>query len=177
MSPSPPTAPIHNLNEDVLLPIFTINGDMFADIDALDTTRRTSQVCRTWRHLMLATPSLWARLIDLDRIFCVLSDEWLSDLIQRSRDTPLWIKASDVHLSMNVPVIVDIISRNWNRIQKLVALDEDASARRSSFALNVPAPQLEILNMTIDHDILGNWKENKQVQLFGAHVPRCAHAL
>ncbi len=170
MSVNPSDPLIHNLNEDILLNIFKINSDIFADIDALDTTRRTSQVCHTWRQLMLATPFLWARLIDMDRISYAVCDAWLYELVQRSGDAPLWIKASDVHPSMNIPAIAEIISKNWHRIQKLVLLDADPSFHFTSLALNIPAPQLEIFNVTIHHDMLGNWEEHT-AQLFGAHAP------
>ncbi len=56
------------LDDDALLYIFTINANMFLDEDALVTTCATSLVCRRWRNLMLDTPSLWAKLIDMDWI-------------------------------------------------------------------------------------------------------------
>ena len=46
--------------------IFEMNANMFVDDRALGTTRSTSQVCRSWRNIMLVTPSIWAKLIDLD---------------------------------------------------------------------------------------------------------------
>lgn len=109
--------PIQNLSEDILLCIFTLNADMFSDKDALRrTTRLTSQVCQTWRNLMLNAPVLWARLIDIDDISSCCSNEWLDEIMRRSGAAPLWIKAEQHHPSVD---IFRIISENWDRIQKL----------------------------------------------------------
>ncbi len=84
MPSHPRSAAIYALNEDVLSHIFSLNGDMFTDHKALDTTRFASQVCRQWRDLLLETPSLWAKLIDICSIYTRRTNEWRNELVQRS---------------------------------------------------------------------------------------------
>ncbi len=46
--------------------IININANMFHnDEDALDTTRFTSQVCRSWRNVILNNESLWGHMINI----------------------------------------------------------------------------------------------------------------
>ena len=128
------TAPIHSVSEDLLCHIFTLNADMFVDEGALATTRATSQVCRSWRNLMLSTPLLWSRLIDLDCISRPHQHEWRAELLRRSCTAPLWIRSEKIFLislplhlpdlnHSNYPLqcLLGLINVHWNRIQKLVA--------------------------------------------------------
>ncbi len=100
---------IHILNDDVLLHIFTFNADMFcADYSyyfqrmeewnpyschtPLRTARKTSQVCQKWRNLMLDTPSLWAKLINMHELYYLAGNEWWDEVIRRTGEAPLWIQ-------------------------------------------------------------------------------------
>ncbi len=96
MSSNLPTGAIYSLDHDVLSRIFEFNGDMFEDYDALQITRRTSQVCRQWRNLMLNTPCLWAKLIDVDHICRRRNNEWRNELVQRSGEALLWIRVQKI---------------------------------------------------------------------------------
>lgn len=152
MSSYPPGGAINTLNDDVLLHIFEFNCDMFTDYYALDTTRITSQVCREWRHLMLATPSLWAKLIDVDQISEPQSPEWRNELVRRSGDAPLWIKAEENSIgidsntglcgSYNDKFLLEVISENWNRVQRIV-ISHDYHFAYVPRIFFMPAPQLE----------------------------------
>lgn len=128
----PVSSPIHSLNDDILLHIFTSNADMFSEGDALHTTRVTSQVCQLWRNSMLDTSFLWARLIDLDRIHSDWKHEWRIELIRRSGAAPLWIRASSNIYHRRSPLahpvddfrditrfLYDVLRENWYRIQRL----------------------------------------------------------
>ncbi|KJA24795.1 hypothetical protein HYPSUDRAFT_465806 [Hypholoma sublateritium FD-334 SS-4] len=142
--------PIHVLNTDILLSIFTMNADIFSDRHAIHTTRITSQVCRQWRDLMLDTPSLWARLLDMEALYYISAHEWWNELIRRSRDAPLWIRAySALHANRTDrskhlrQLFIDIIHGNWHRIQKLYIDDHYSGFGLSLAMLCFPAPQLE----------------------------------
>ncbi len=62
--------PVYSMHYDLLLDIFEMNVNMFSDTRALNTARFTSQVCRSWRNIMLTKPSIWAKLIDFDSLSC-----------------------------------------------------------------------------------------------------------
>ncbi|KDR83190.1 hypothetical protein GALMADRAFT_206817 [Galerina marginata CBS 339.88] len=67
------TSPFSRLPNGLLWNIFQLNSDMEDDpldcdpqLRAVSVTRFNSQVCRTWRSLILCASSLWGRLIDLN---------------------------------------------------------------------------------------------------------------
>ncbi len=131
MSSNQQSATIHTLHNDVLLHIFEFNGDMFTDCDALRTARMTTQVCRPWRYLMLETPSLWAKLVDMDEIYLLRNQKWQNELIQRGGDAPLWIRAENIQddniYNKDHPCYDDVewffdrlVTDNWHRIERLV---------------------------------------------------------
>ena len=157
MASNPQSAAIHTLNDDVLQHIFEFNGDMFACSGALETTRMTSQVCQPWRDLILETPSLWAKLVDMDAIYDLRNRNWQNELIRRGGDAPLWIKAEyirddeffDYDEDSELPpcdnnieqFFEDVVTDNWHRIEKLI-LSHKSAFRLTNFTLSFPAPLL-----------------------------------
>ena len=101
-----------------------MNADMFSDDDALKTTRTTCQVCRRWRNFMLSTPSLWAKLIDLNSLQYRTTDAWRNELMRRTGTALLWIAARKYPIADDSTGIIsfffDIIRKHWHRIQKIV---------------------------------------------------------
>ena len=173
MSSTSLSSPIFKLNDDVLLYIFMLNADMFDDVDALDTARFTSQVCRSWRTLMLASSSLWARLIDMDRISDSSGDEWRKELMERSGDALLWIQLSDFHYSVNTSEFFDFIAKNWHRIQKLFVHGNPPDVEFIPLPLKSPAPHLEVFDVSIFPNNSGETLGKSQPGfLFGNHAPR-----
>ncbi len=161
MSSNTYSAPVYSVSEDLLCHIFMLNADMFVDEGALATTRATSQVCRSWRNLMLSTPLLWSRLIDLDCISQPHQHEWRAELLRRSGAAPLWIRAEKmllipVHQShfnqsnYRLQCLLGLIKAHWNRIQKLIApriggMGVDPSCWAP---LLTPAPCLQIFDVS-----------------------------
>ncbi len=90
---------IHNLTDDILIYVFTLNADMFAQKYALYTTHITSHVCRQWRDLLLGASYLWARLIDLDLLCNDWHHVWRNEIIRRSEGAPLWIRFESERIS------------------------------------------------------------------------------
>ena len=177
-SKSPPAA-IHTLNYDVLLRIFELNGDMFTETNhcTLDTTRMTSQVCQQWRHLMLETPSLWAKLIDVGHITRRRTGEWRTELMERSGDAPLWIRAWKSDNSEPEPSQADgkqflygVLTISWHRVQILV-IGNGYEFIFSPFVLWKPAPQLEQFEAAHKWDVKGSGNNALIMPLFANHAP------
>lgn len=160
MSVSPRSAYIHTLDDDALLHIFTINGDMFLYPHALRTTRTTSQVCQRWRTLMLDTPSLWAKLIDVDCIsFAMNSVEWRKELMKRTGTALLWIRVESIRKTQPAEpsehirtFFFDTVRENWHRLQRLeMTIRVDTIFHPSSWiTFGRPAPVLETFNVTFE---------------------------
>ncbi|KAF8908621.1 hypothetical protein CPB84DRAFT_1767091 [Gymnopilus junonius] len=143
--------PILQLDSDLLWSIFTLNADIFWEHNALTNTRLASQVCRSWRNLLLTTPSIWGKLMDLDAL-SEAGDDWAHEVLRRSGDALLWIK---IDLSLAVPLkefFLDILEKHWRRIQHLIvdvsSNDILATPDRWS-AFYLPAPHLETFKVHI----------------------------
>ena len=179
---------IHSLNHDILIYIFTLNADMFADKYALYTTHITSHVCRQWRNLLLDASYLWARLIDLDLLCNDWQHVWRNEIIRRSEDAPLWIRFESERIpyrknhgtiSVQTEYISEffcrIVKDNWDRIQKLVICREDWNSVINSL-LCYPAPCLQNLTAPLKNKIaLAETEEpgedGSNTPLFSDHAP------
>ncbi|KJA20982.1 hypothetical protein HYPSUDRAFT_42568 [Hypholoma sublateritium FD-334 SS-4] len=161
MSIYPHAPAIHSLNMDILSYIFTLNADMFPyeGRNALHTTRITSQVCQNWRDLMLATPTLWARLIDIDCLSDPWNIGWTEELIRRSGAALLWIRVESCLIDEDgddsdvAEFLLHIIYHNWHRIQKLVVHDQldDLTFHLIQKAYESPAPHLETFDVSFNY--------------------------
>lgn len=153
---------------------------MFTDRDALARTCVASQVCRQWRELMLAMPSLWAKLIDMDEISRRTGHEWRDELVQRSGAALLWIRAESsgrVGARANprerhiVQFFFDLVTGNWHRIQKLV-LSSYSRFELTRSMLCFPAPQLEHCVAPFGPAAGVQNEASSTEPLFANHVPK-----
>ncbi|KJA23912.1 hypothetical protein HYPSUDRAFT_39428 [Hypholoma sublateritium FD-334 SS-4] len=182
--------PVDSLPYDLLLDIFEMNADMFSDPRALNTARFTSQVCRSWRNIMLATPSIWAKLIDIDctsRVPHIVWKEartrvphniWREELIRRGGTSLLWIKADLFSYSFRhvVNFFFDLIREHWGRIQKLVAKVYCRDVDPTLYApLLLPAPHLETFEFDygtgIRPDVFMPPQESPYLTVFSGQAP------
>ncbi|KAF4613348.1 hypothetical protein D9613_010868 [Agrocybe pediades] len=148
-------SPISLLHEDLLLQIFLANTTM-SHKSRLATARFTSHVCRHWRAVMLRSPVIWGRLIDLDGL-TDNTHEWMREIISRSGSALLWINGPIIcgSIKNKTPTpefIFSFISENWPRIQRLniAAVFQDGGeendvvyAQYWTTLLNRPAPELK----------------------------------
>ena len=145
--------PILRLSVDVFMYIVDINANMFCDDeDALDTTRFTSQVCRSWRSVILNKQSLWGRMINIDRLERLSSTHWAEEILRRSgTKSNLWIKGQENWMRRYQPCynqsaifFSGIVEQHWDRIERLMlrgpVLD---GIDRLNGALYRPAPNLK----------------------------------
>ncbi|KJA24819.1 hypothetical protein HYPSUDRAFT_200365 [Hypholoma sublateritium FD-334 SS-4] len=168
MSALPSNSPIQCLDFDLLWCIVKMNANMFEDDKALEITLATSRVCRNWRSSMLGMPSIWAHLIDLDRLHC-RTVAFRCEIIRRSGTALLWMKARGCinhhrhtmryhrRIGTNsrtdrircVKYVLGMIDEHWSQIQRLEAsmcFSEDVNPNQWG-PLYLPAPHLESLNL------------------------------
>src|SRR6266567_3695438 len=88
---------ISRLNDDLLWRIFNLNT--LTDTDfigkfsgkpefSLVTARHTSQVCTSWRSLILPSSSLWANTINLKHLD-QKNHNWRREILKRTGDSPI----------------------------------------------------------------------------------------
>ncbi|KDR79565.1 hypothetical protein GALMADRAFT_1244818 [Galerina marginata CBS 339.88] len=117
--------PISILYEDILQRIFWINADMndestgsHRDHDswkfrAMTITRHSSQVCRYWRQIILESPSLWGRAIDL-QLLQQSKEAWMKEVFHRTQDSLLYVKGTS-----SPTLFESLIKTYWTRVHEL----------------------------------------------------------
>ncbi|KDR70662.1 hypothetical protein GALMADRAFT_880574 [Galerina marginata CBS 339.88] len=151
------TPPIFQLNHDILGYIFALNADLEEEQriwtrgmhPAIVTLRHTSQVCAHWRELVIGSPSLWARVLDID-LLCQKKEEWRKEVMRRTGTAPLHFRVCDDRSSwFQTPETAAawLLGEHWTRIR---SLDLDFSwyfTRNKDVWLELfqrPAPSLEV---------------------------------
>ncbi|KAF4617623.1 hypothetical protein D9613_006211 [Agrocybe pediades] len=117
-------SPISRLHEEIMWMIFLKNTNIHDDL-RLTTALCSSQVCQKWRQLMLNSPSIWGRLIDLLDLRYTTS-AWVEEIVSRSQNAPLWI-TGPLRAYQQSPVdphiFLPLIRKNWERIEILEVSD------------------------------------------------------
>ncbi|KAF4617235.1 hypothetical protein D9613_006200 [Agrocybe pediades] len=123
------TSPITLLDDDMLWLILLKNTEVNND-KRLTTARYGSQVCRRWRQLMLGSPFIWGRLLDINS-FPTKTSNWIQEVMSRSGEAPLWITGSrDIfaRLERRSPdfpgFVLTFFKDNWARVEKLDISDD-----------------------------------------------------
>jgi len=113
-----------NLNEDLTLRILMLNAsDHSMNVkDRLVTARRSSQVCREWRDVIIGYSPLWARLILINDFLDV---RWMKEVIRRAGLSLMWVKA-DLLLTgdlekrnMVLSLFLGLITSRWDHVESL----------------------------------------------------------
>ncbi|KDR81097.1 hypothetical protein GALMADRAFT_136151 [Galerina marginata CBS 339.88] len=173
--------PIHKLHDDLLWHVFMLNADMLpvkvselgycGQWDAMNVTRRTSQVCNRWRELAINSPSLWGRCVDLRRLNQV-EPHWRNEVLRRTGESLLHIKGRIVSLDLG-SFLLHLLNTSWERIRALeVELRPfDAIIADPRWAvLQRPAPALQSFSLSFD-DVVPNILRTPEVPIFGGHAP------
>ena len=128
--PSPMESSIYNIPDDLLFKIFSVNASNFQLMEIqktryftpITTTRFSSQVCRQWRHLILGSPWLWGRILNLNDL-TLGSDDWTNEVLSRTKKAMLTIRADlggeSRCIRRTTPLLFKILDEEWPRIQHL----------------------------------------------------------
>ncbi|KAF9475879.1 hypothetical protein BDN70DRAFT_883141 [Pholiota conissans] len=151
-------SPISSLHRDILWIVFSINSDPLPyagrytdDVNLLPSTntRRSSQVCKLWREIILQSPSIWGNCFDLD----LLNHRyyWRNEILRRAGDAPLSLRIRSRRMAFDghndtEDFIIKVICEHWERIRVLdiPVTKKIASNPGVRDALCRPAPQLRV---------------------------------
>ncbi|KDR69408.1 hypothetical protein GALMADRAFT_160433 [Galerina marginata CBS 339.88] len=157
---SPP--PIFSLHKDILWRIFTLNT--IADVDftsetetfksvaphefSLITARHTSQVCASWRVLMLASSSLWANALNLKHLNQT-NDHWRAEILKRTRNSVLSVMGVLYEGRPATPFFLSLLGDEWTRLRRVfISVADDNVADDGRWpTMGRPAPNLEIFRL------------------------------
>ncbi|PPQ94271.1 hypothetical protein CVT25_004930 [Psilocybe cyanescens] len=146
--------PIYRINDDILSLIVQINANMFENKGAFLFTRNASQVCHTWRQALLASPSVWARLLDIDQLRH-MPEWWGHKVLRRASTAPLWIKSTEVgrYMQREVGFLLHVLDTRWNNVERLYIRTSTVEGTKVTHhdwnALFRPAPLLKELGLYI----------------------------
>lgn len=184
-------SPISKLNDDLILLIFMTNVriestvPLYVYVDFMErpltTARLSSQVCRSWRHLLLDSPSIWGRLIHLDSLD-LKSNHWRQEVLRRTRSSPLWV-SGNVTGSCEYPTPLRLYfysllydPSRWERIEKLNIIVHGSDISDSAWTtFFLPAPNLQIFEVYFPHITNPLFQDtvspNSRKRLFGNYAP------
>ncbi|KAJ3515639.1 hypothetical protein NLJ89_g1629 [Agrocybe chaxingu] len=110
-------ARIHILPSELLELIFNNNIDPTTkENSGLNATLVASWVCRSWRALLLDSPSLWASVIDLG----CLTSTGISEIMARTGDAPLSVyRYESMDYAQACERLLPILVRHFHRIRYL----------------------------------------------------------
>ncbi|KDR74589.1 hypothetical protein GALMADRAFT_141601 [Galerina marginata CBS 339.88] len=145
---------------DVLWYIFKLIADMKLKEEekypALCTLRNASQVCSSWRKLVLGSPSLWARSLNINSLLRG-TDMWTEAVIHRTGTAYLEIHVTRPDGDLDNPgflqpamdMLEHIVQAHWERIRTLdIDMAEFSSSMPSLFKR--PAPCLQAFKICCD---------------------------
>lgn len=157
---------IFKLHEDLVWRIFLFNADLNDQIatyvgqslaapfttNGLTVTRRTSQVCRPWRSLILSSTAIWGRVIDLP-ILNRSSELWSREVLKRTGEAPLDIKGELLGTSP-YPLFLLLVQHHWTRIRSLdVGIFAVGWISKEAWEfLKQPAPNMKVFSIRF-HDL------------------------
>jgi hypothetical protein len=140
------------LNRDILSAIFMLNTIRSPET-SLYTTCYASQVCREWRNILLDSPTIWGRLLDLDSLQWG-NNQWRREVLRRSgTSTSLWIFATsldqDRHSANKLKAFLfSILDDHWERVERLVIAMDVTKIHPSHWrAIYTPAPRLQVFDV------------------------------
>ncbi|KAF4622529.1 hypothetical protein D9613_009636 [Agrocybe pediades] len=157
-------------NPDVLSEIFlslTSYDQYDPNSQPLKALRLASHVCSSWRQLILSSPVIWARNINVDELNH-MTDDWRSEVLRRTGDAVLSIKGTGRHLSAKSErFIVSLLRDSWHRIKYIQICLSPLSRHRSrafSQILRTPAPNLEHFAVGNIEVVYSNEQDNDEVE-------------
>ncbi|KDR68127.1 hypothetical protein GALMADRAFT_146612 [Galerina marginata CBS 339.88] len=142
-----------SLNSDIIWTIISLLTEEFPTDDASKSIRNCSQVCQFWRHLILDSPSIWGKLINLND-FRHSNDRWMEEVLRRSGSCLLWVsgriqgRTADPTDALQ-SFFFSILNDHWDRIQKIeIIIDHfDEKDRHNWRAIYRPAPYLQVFSV------------------------------
>ncbi|KDR73122.1 hypothetical protein GALMADRAFT_251685 [Galerina marginata CBS 339.88] len=146
-------SPILKLSRDILWNIFLINTESEYEPRrpgspakaAILTLKDESQVCSSWRDIIVNSPSLWGRVIN----FLYLKQAWWRGEVLRRTGTSAWLYVDGWNVDIE-DIAIHILEENWYRMRSLDIELSDHNKRSTIFdyesclwpLLQQPAPVL-----------------------------------
>ncbi|PPQ70677.1 hypothetical protein CVT26_014616 [Gymnopilus dilepis] len=161
---------ILQLTNDNMLDIFFLDANIFHEESALQTILQCSHVCTPWRALLLSTPSIWARVLDVDQLIKISSAGQV-EILSRTGNAPLWLSANIRGNSKAGDLLsFSLIRDHWNRIEHLKLCISHLDGREMWPVLARPAPILRTFELSTSQKGLMD-TNSSEMPLFSNRAP------
>ncbi|KDR72940.1 hypothetical protein GALMADRAFT_252297 [Galerina marginata CBS 339.88] len=168
-------SPISKLHVELLWSIFLINthpryGDTFRAWTSptiveskdrpLTVIRRSSQVCKKWRDIILGAPALWGKVIDISLLCRLATEDWMNEVIRRSRGQWLYIATDNYRVLTKPLTLVKLLDDHWERIRALKATvrtgrDQSHIVEQLSQILRRPNKSIQSFKLELRFSLFG----------------------
>lgn len=149
-----------------------VGGKSTRAIGALNVIRYISQACRSWRKILLDSPSIWASIINVNYLL-QKEDCWREEVLKRTGRAPMSVRGTvDGRYGPARELFASLLRENWDRIRKLNVRirNRDAINGRTWEIFQRPAQSLESFVVTfylaVGQLSFGNGKEEGELMLF-----------
>lgn len=174
-----PEVPISRLPNEIIWEIFTLNtySENSPGEKTLDHIRHASQVCRRWREILLDSPAIWGKCVNLD-LLDQTSDSWRDLVLERTGKSPLSItggRIAGLHSTHGISRFLKILlDEHWARIQHLdlqMTMSKPSDYAFLWKACSRPTDTLKVFSIHAGYTETGSWNRPYDFQLFSAHAP------
>ncbi|KDR73300.1 hypothetical protein GALMADRAFT_251907 [Galerina marginata CBS 339.88] len=170
------------LDSDIAWNVFSINADMECetedDFPAIHTLRHTSQVCSSWRDLIVSSPSLWARVINGDSL---RAERWRKEVLNRTGCCSLSVRGET-----DQEGVISLLVENWPRIRHLTLNFVRSTPKKFKQDMDLwtllvrPANVLESFQLSLRITVSDYWEPNgifspPDFTIFDNHAPLLKH--
>ena len=185
--------PIARLHRDLLWQIFATNAaldlpkigqefDYYSPSPSpLMTARHTSQVCTSWRQLIIDSPSLWGNIINLGALR-QKSDAWRNEILLRTGNSDLSIFGMLIggYIQHAKEFLEMLLENHWTRIKWVhITINSFGAVKQwpdsAWSALGRPAPNLRFFSIRFEQDDRPSICSSPGFILFANHAPLLAH--
>ncbi|KAF8877239.1 hypothetical protein CPB84DRAFT_1752223 [Gymnopilus junonius] len=159
------------LPSDIILDVFFLNTNIFLERNCLRTTIACSQVCTSWRSLLLSTISIWGRLLHVGELLR-MNDTGKREILARTGNSPLWVAGMLVRSGNDRDFIIHyIINANWARIEHFHLFIAKPTKIEFEPILQRPAPSLRSFDFSSHRWPLAIFGSTQKRLLFFGQAP------
>ncbi|CAA7262039.1 unnamed protein product [Cyclocybe aegerita] len=181
---------IGTLDDDILWSIFKINANMKGDMPgrpkvplsqwrprALTATLACSQVCQSWRAMVLRSSSIWAGLIDIDYLFRLKLDG-REEILGRIGGALISVKGT-IHTAEQREFVLRLLREEWHRLQNFSIRISDLESINDLFlqddwaVLYTPSKSLQSFSFFPENsNSIRSFIGPSTLNIFGDEAPR-----
>ncbi|KAF9548713.1 hypothetical protein CPC08DRAFT_769207 [Agrocybe pediades] len=144
----------------------------------LNTARYCSQVCQSWRSLLLSSPTIWGRLLKAEYFRNTTRGRvWAREVLSRAGDALLWVETLSANPADPDFIVQWILKEKWENVQFASLEFPNMDPEEKWSFLGKESPNLESLRVVVYHRLrplaVPALFSNVAPRLRAFHLPGC----